>query len=97
MCWTVNATGLEAWTTREIRKKWLNVKMDVRRGVAAHRKSVAQTGGGRGEGRLTSFEERVASLIGRSAISGVIAAHVDNSDHPQGEHLFHLQLHCLNG
>lgn len=59
------------------------MKKDVKRRTAAHHKSVAQTEGE--GGMLSSFEERVASLIGRSAISGVVAAHVGDSDHPQGE------------
>lgn len=53
----------------------------MKRRPAAHHKSVAQTAGG----GVSSFEERVASLIGRSAISRVVAARVGDSDHPQSE------------
>lgn len=51
----VNAAGLKAQTTRELKKKKKVVgrsevvEMDVKRTTASHRKSVAQTEGGGGD------------------------------------------------
>lgn len=94
VCEAVNAAGSEAQITQRVKKKkWLYGHEEEDHCPPQN----AQTGGGRGEGRLTSFEERVSPLIGTSAISGVVAAHVSDSDHPQGNNLFDSQLHCLNG
>ena len=47
---------------------------------------MAQTGGGTGEERLTPFEQRVAAIVGDTALSGVVGAHVDDSDYHQGKY-----------
>ena len=41
-----NAVGSEKRTQAEVKKKWSDIKVDVKRRVAAHRRSVAKTGGG---------------------------------------------------
>ena len=87
VCVAVNAVGSEKRTHAELKKKWSDVKMEVKRRTAAHRRSVAQTGGGTGEERLTPFEQRVAAIVGETALSGVVGAHVGDSDYCQGKYL----------
>ena len=41
-----NAVGSEKRTQAEVKKKWSHMKVDVKRRMAAHRRSVAKTGGG---------------------------------------------------
>ena len=41
-----NAVGSEKRTQAEVKKKWSDIKVDVKRRLAAHRQSVAKTGGG---------------------------------------------------
>jgi len=41
-----NAVGSEKRTQAEVKKKWFDIKVDVKRRLAAHRRSVAKTGGG---------------------------------------------------
>ena len=41
-----NAVGSEKRTQAEVKKKWSNIKVDVERRLAAHRRSVAKTSGG---------------------------------------------------
>ena len=46
VCQAVNAVGSENRTQAEIKKKWSDIKVDVKQRLAAHRRSVVQTGGG---------------------------------------------------
>ena len=57
MCEVVNAVGSEKRTQPEVKKKWSNIKVDVKQRMAAHRRSVAKTGGGTGEEGPTLFEQ----------------------------------------
>ena len=41
-----NAVGSEKRTQAEVMKKWSDIKVDVKRRLAAHCRSVAKTGGG---------------------------------------------------
>ena len=43
-----NAVGSEKRTQAEVKKKWSDIKVDVKRRLAAHRRSVAKTGRGGG-------------------------------------------------
>lgn len=63
--------------------------MDVKWRTAAHRQSVAKTGEGTEEEGPTRFEQRVAAIVGDIALSGVVGAHLGDSDYPQ------LHLHLL--
>ncbi len=49
VCEAVNAVGSEKRTQAEVKKKWSDIKVDIKRRMAAHRQSVAKTGGGTGE------------------------------------------------
>ena len=57
VCEAVNAVGSEERTQPEIKKKWSDVKVDVKRRMAAHRQSVARTGGGEGAEAPTPFDK----------------------------------------
>ena len=50
VCQAVNAVGSETRTQAEVKKKWSDIKVDVKRRLAAHRRSVVQTGGGQEKG-----------------------------------------------
>jgi len=54
----VNAVGSEKRTQAEVKKKWSNIKVDVKRRMAAPRQSVAKTGGGTGEEGPILFKQR---------------------------------------
>ena len=64
VCEAVNAVGSKQRTHPEIKKKWSDLKVEVKRRVSAHRRSVTATGGGTGVGELSPFDLRVAALIG---------------------------------
>ncbi len=87
VCEAVNAVGSEKHTQAEVKKKWSDIKVDVKRRMAAHRQSVAKTGGGTGEEGPTPFEQRVAAIASDTALSGVVRAHVGDSNYPQGKYL----------
>ena len=42
VCEAVNAVGSEKRTQAEVKEKWSNIKVDVKRRLAAHRRSVAK-------------------------------------------------------
>ena len=63
VCERVNAVGSETRTPAEIKKKWSDLKVEVKRRTAALRRSTGQTGGGPGEETLTPFEQRVVAII----------------------------------
>ena len=46
VCEVVNAVVSKKCTQAELKKKWSDIKVDVKRRLAAHRRSVAKTGGG---------------------------------------------------
>uniref|UniRef100_A0A8C5CRZ1 Myb/SANT-like DNA-binding domain-containing protein n=1 Tax=Gadus morhua TaxID=8049 RepID=A0A8C5CRZ1_GADMO len=83
VCEAVNAVGSQQRTHSEIKKKWSDLKVEVKRRVSAHRRSVTATGGGTGVGELSPFDLRVAALIGDTALTGVVGAHEGDTDHPQ--------------
>ena len=86
VCEAVNAVGSQQRTHSEIKKKWSDLKVEVKRRVSAHRRSVTATGGGTGVGELSPFDLRVAALIGDTALTGVVGAHEGDADHPQGKY-----------
>ena len=54
---SVNDVGAESRTVADIKKKWSDIKVDVKTKVSAHRRSVGQTGSGAGVGELATFEQ----------------------------------------
>ena len=87
MCEAVNAVGSEKRTQAEVKKKWSDIKADVKRTLAAHRRSGAKTGGGTGEEGPTLFQQRVGATMGDTALSCVVGAHVGESDYHQGKNM----------
>ncbi|KAE8284740.1 Nuclear apoptosis-inducing factor 1 [Larimichthys crocea] len=85
VCEAVNAVGSEQRTESELKKKWSDLKMEVKRRVSAHRRSMTATGGGSGVEELSSFDRRVASLVGDTALTGVVGAHEGDTDHLQDD------------
>jgi len=71
-----------------VKKKWSDIKVDMKQRLAAHRRSVAKTGGGTREEGPTLLEQRVCAIMGDSALSGVVGTHVDDKDYPQGKYLY---------
>ena len=67
---SVNEVGAESRTVADIKKKWLDIKVDVKRKVSAHRRSVGQTGSGAGVGELVPFEQRAAAVMGIGSFLG---------------------------
>ena len=65
-----NAVGSEKRTQAEVKKKWSEIKVDGKRRLAAHRRSVAKTGGG------GLFEQRVGTTMGDTGLSGVVGVGV---------------------
>ncbi|KAL6485665.1 hypothetical protein MHYP_G00050570 [Metynnis hypsauchen] len=80
VCEAVNAVGSEHRTLAEIKKKWSDIKVDVKRRLTAHRQSVTQTGGGVGDIELTPFDQRAAGIVGDAALTGVVDPNVGDSD-----------------
>lgn len=84
----VHAVGSENRTVNELKKKWSDIKVEVKRRTAAHRQSVGRTGGGTGVDELTAFEQRVASIMGDTLLSGAVSVELGDSD---------LQRDCCEG
>ncbi len=70
---------------RNFFKKWSDVKVEVKRRITAHRRSMTATGRGTGGEELTPFDQRVAAIVGDTALTGVVAPREGDTDHPQGE------------
>lgn len=75
VCRAVNAAGSEQRTVPQVKKKWSDMKVQVKRKVAALRPGVA----------LTPCDERLAALVGVTAVTGVVGAHVGDSEFFQGK------------
>ncbi|KAK0151538.1 t-SNARE domain-containing protein 1 [Merluccius polli] len=77
---SVNEVGAENRTVADIKKKWSDIKVDVKKKVSAHRRSVGQTGSGAGIGELAPFEQRVAAVVGDRLLFGVVPPAEGDSD-----------------
>ncbi|XP_061571121.1 nuclear apoptosis-inducing factor 1-like [Cololabis saira] len=82
---SVNAVGSEHRSPQELKKKWSDIKMEVKRRAAAHRRSAAMTGGGAGTEALTPFEERVCAIVGETVLTGFLSV-------PEGDSVSFEQL-----
>ena len=67
----VNNVASEGRTVADIKKKWSDIKVEAKKRIAPHSKSVCVTGGGKGTPELTPTEEKPAG-IGESLLSGVV-------------------------
>ncbi|XP_051783545.1 nuclear apoptosis-inducing factor 1-like [Erpetoichthys calabaricus] len=76
----VKSAGAENRTVAELKKKWSDIKVAVKRRVAAHRLHVRSTRGGTELPELTLFEQRVAAIIGDTLIVSILPAGEGDSD-----------------
>lgn len=68
----VNAVGSEERTQSEVKKKWFDIKIKAKKNVTAHRQQITATGGGQTTTELTPMDTRIASIIGDTALNGII-------------------------
>ncbi|KAK0134732.1 hypothetical protein N1851_029621 [Merluccius polli] len=68
----VNSVGSEVRTLSEVKKKWFDVKVNAQKRVTAHRRETSATGGGQTTTELSPLDNRIASIIGDTALSGII-------------------------
>nr|XP_055063042.1 nuclear apoptosis-inducing factor 1-like [Misgurnus anguillicaudatus] len=68
----VNSVGSEERTVPEIKKKWFDIKLSAKKRVTAHRREISATGGGQTTTEISPLDSRVASIIGDTALSGII-------------------------
>lgn len=69
MVYAVNARGAEFRSLAEIKKKWSDTKVDVKKKIAAHFCGVSTTGGGPELSELIPHKGRVAAVIRKTALS----------------------------
>ena len=69
----VNSVGSEMRTVSEVKKKWFDVKLNAKKRVTAHRRETSATGGGQTTTELSPLDNRIAIIIGDTALSGIIA------------------------
>ena len=84
---TFNAVGSEKRTQAGVKKKWSNIKVDVKRRLLSIAEVWSKQAGGTGEEGPTLFQQRVGASMGDTGLSGVVGAHVGDSDYPQGKYL----------
>lgn len=68
----VNSVGSEERAVSEVKKKWFDIKLCAKKRVTAHRQELSHTGGGQATTRLSPMDTRIASIIGDTALSGII-------------------------
>ncbi len=76
----VNNVASECRTVAEIKKKWSDIKVEAKRRIALHRRSVCATGGGKGTMELTPTDEKLAGIIGESLLSSVVTEAEGDTD-----------------
>ncbi|KAK0141104.1 Myb-related transcription factor, partner of profilin [Merluccius polli] len=67
----VNAVGSEERSLSEIKKKWFDIKIRAKKCVTAHRHEISATGG-QATTQLSPMDTRIASIIGDTALCGII-------------------------
>lgn len=68
----VNSVGSEERSLSEIKKKWFDIKLCAKKRVTAYRQETTQTGGGQTTTQLSPMDTRIASIIGDTALCGII-------------------------
>ncbi len=68
----VNSVGSEERTVPEIKQKWFDNKVLAKKCITAHRREMSVTGGGQTTMELSPLDNRIASIIGDTALSGII-------------------------
>ena len=93
---TVNNVASEGRTFAEMKKKWSDIRVKMKKRIALHRKSVCATGWGKGTPELTPMEEKLAG-IGESLLSGVVteAGETDAPEPPNVPDALIILFSCL--
>ncbi len=68
----VNSVGSEERSLSEIKKKWFQIKLSAKKCITAHRHEISVTGGGQATTQLSPMDTRIASIIGDTALCGII-------------------------
>ena len=63
-----------------LKKLRSDIKVDVKKRVSVHCRSVGQTGSGTGVGDLTPLEQRMAAVVGDRVLFGVVPPAERDSD-----------------
>ncbi|KAJ8375462.1 hypothetical protein SKAU_G00060420 [Synaphobranchus kaupii] len=69
----VNEVGGQQRSLKDVKKKLSDMKLKAKKRIAHHRASVQATGGGSATPNLTPGDDRIAAIIGESAVVGVYA------------------------
>ncbi|KAL7383453.1 hypothetical protein ABVT39_011126 [Epinephelus coioides] len=69
----VNSVRSEERSLLEVKKKWFDIKIRAKKRVTAHRHEISATGGGQATTtQLSPMDTRIASIIGDTALCGII-------------------------
>ena len=79
---TVNNVASEGRTFAEMKKKWSDIRVKMKKRIALHRKSVCATGWGKGTPELTPTEKKLAGIVGESLLSGLVTE-AEGTDPPE--------------
>ncbi|KAJ8335833.1 hypothetical protein SKAU_G00391750 [Synaphobranchus kaupii] len=66
----VNEVGQQDRTVADLKKKWSDLKLQGKKRIVIHNRSIKATGGGPGTPELSQMDQRVAAIIGESAYTG---------------------------
>ena len=72
MGWQMLSTQGSERRFPKLRKKWFDIKLNAKKRVMAHRPETSLTGGGQAATQLTPMDTRIASIIGDTALCGII-------------------------
>ncbi len=64
---------------REGKKKWFDIKFEAKRRISVQQRK-KDTGGRQGSPALSTFDERMAAIIGQASLSGIIERSEGESD-----------------
>lgn len=77
----VNAVSRETRSVNEVKKKWFDLKVDAKKRITDQKRK-KETGGGQGPPDLSAHDERMAAIIGGTALSGILSGVEGDSDMP---------------
>ncbi|XP_059367785.1 nuclear apoptosis-inducing factor 1-like isoform X2 [Carassius carassius] len=76
----VNAVASANRTLPDVKKKWSDLKVGVKKRLASHRQSVCATGRGKGAPDLSPMETRMASILGQTSVCGIVSEREGDTD-----------------
>lgn len=77
---SVNAVSAVGRTVSELKKKWSDTKIEVKKKLALHRKSLEETGGELPCTSLTDFDQKVAGIIAEDGVGSIVEAEEGDTD-----------------